>query len=235
MKRLVGLVVFLVFCVSLVHAQYNCQVKVKELQGQYNGECKKGLANGEGVAKGTDSYAGRFKKGYPHGFGVYSWANGSNYIGNFTKGKKDGYGLLNTLKPSGELEQDYGLWLADSLMVPNDPKALFKVKERQGIKLIDPRLSRDKSIKNQIWINFQVNGVPDKSIVMGNATISSGKKIDTKERSLNTLIAFDDVEEFPVTFRLEYQIRKTTHFEMIDCTAEVTLFTPGLWEIDVNH
>ena len=131
--------------------------------------------------------------------------------------------------------QDYGLWLADSLMVANDPKALFKVKDRKGIRLIDPKLNRDITAKNQVWINFMVDGVPNKNVVVSKAKISSGKQLDTKDRALNTLVAFDDIQEFPVTFRLEYEIQMPNQFDAVDCFAEVTLFTRGLWEIDINH
>lgn len=235
MKKITSLLVFIFVCSLWAHAQFNCKVMVEALQGQYNGDCKKGLANGEGSAKGVDTYVGSFKKGYPHGFGVYTFANGSTYIGNYRGGLKDGYGLLNTITEAGDRIQDYGLWLADSLMAPNDPKALFRVKNRKGIKVVDPKLNRDKSIKNQIWINFQIDGVTDKSVVVSKATISSGKQMDTRDRALDTLVAFEDIETFPVTFTLEYEIRKTNQFEAVECFAEITLFTAGLWEINLNH
>ena len=234
--RILLVITSLIFLeVNLLHAQYDCKVLVNNLQGQYNGECKKGLAHGEGIAKGEDKYVGSFKKGYPHGYGVYTYKNGSSYIGNYTKGKKDGYGLFNILSPEGHLTQEYGLWVADSLIIPNDPKALYKVKERRGVKLIDPELTRDASVANEIWINFQTDGVPDKSVILTKAEISSGHELDTQDRSLNTLVAFGEIEEFPVTFRLEYEIRKTSHFEMINCVVEVILFTGGRWDIDINH
>lgn len=235
MKHISTLVIFVLVCSLGVNAQFDCKVKVKALQGQYNGKCKKGLAHGEGAAKGEDTYKGDFKKGYPHGFGVYAYANGSNYIGHYRQGLRDGYGLMNTISEAGDLIQDYGLWLADSLIAPNDPKALFKVKNRKGVKLIDPKLTRGDAVKSQVWINFQVNGVTDKTAVVSKAKISSGKELDTKERSLNTLVAFDDIEEFPVTFYLEYEIRQANHFEPLECFVEVTLFTKGRWEIDINH
>lgn len=234
MKKLSSAVILVLFS-FVAFSQFDCKVLIENLQGQYNGECKKGLANGEGSAKGVDSYTGEFRKGYPQGFGVYIYANGSNYIGNFRKGLKDGFGLLNTITESGDLVQDYGLWMADSLIGPNDPKALYRVKERKGVKVIRPHLTRDKSVKNQVWINFMIDGVTDKSVVIRLAEITSGELIDTKDRALNTLVAFDNVEEFPVTFKLEYQISKSEKFEKQDCRVEVTLFTPGLWEIDVNH
>ncbi len=235
MKKLALIsVLFFAFVIN-GFSQYDCKVLVENLSGQYNGECKKGLANGEGSAKGIDTYVGNFKKGLPNGFGVYTYENGSNFIGKFRKGLKDGYGLQNTITEAGDLVQDYGLWMADSLLVPNDSRALFKVNLSKGIKIVDPKLTRDITTKNQVWINFQVDGIPDKSVIIESSEISSGKKIDTKERSLNTLIAFDDIKEFPVTVKLKYQIRKTEQLFMVDCQTEIVLFTAGMWEININH
>lgn len=235
MKRSLSIILMLIAACFYVSAQYDCKVLMESLQGQYNGECKKGLANGNGMAKGVDSYTGEFRKGYPNGFGVYTYENGSNYIGHFRKGKKDGYGISNKLTKAGDLIQDYGLWLADSLIIPNDPKALFKIKERKGVKVIDPSVNRDPGFKSQVWINFQVNGVPDKTVVVNEAEISDGVLLDTKDRSLNTLVAFDDIKKFPVTLKLSYQIRKTEQLFPVDCQVEIVLFTAGLWEIDMNH
>ncbi len=235
MKR-IAVISFLFFAfVSTGFSQYDCKVLVKNLQGQYNGKCKKGLAHGEGSAKGVDTYVGTFRKGYPNGFGVYTWHDGSNYIGKFKKGLKEGFGLQNKIIESGDVVQNYGLWMADSLIVPNDSRALFKVNLSKGISVVDPNLKRDAATKNQVWINFQQNGVPDKSVVIEDAEISDGKRIDTKKRSLNTLVAFDDIQKFPVTVKLKYQIDKPEKLVPVDCNLEIILFTKGLWEINVNH
>ena len=235
MRKLALISILLFVFVINGFSQYDCKVLVENLKGQYNGACKKGLANGQGSAKGVDAYVGNFKKGLPNGFGVYTYENGSNYIGKFRKGLKDGYGLLNTITEADDLIQDYGLWMADSLVVPNDSRALFKVNLSKGIKIVDPKLTRDITTKNQIWIHFQVDGITDKSVIIESTEISSGKRIDTKERSLNTLVAFDDIQEFPVTVKLKYQIRKTDQLFMVDCQTEIVLFTAGLWEININH
>jgi len=235
MKKYIFTFLMLLSFVSLVLAQYDCKVLVEDLQGQYNGDCKKGLANGNGSAKGIESYTGEFKRGYPNGFGVYIYKDSSRYIGNFKKGKKDGYGMLVRKTDTGGKILDYGLWITDSLVIPNDTKALYKVKERKGVKVIDPKLTTDESIKSQVWINFKIDGVPDKSVNVTRAEISSGKQIDTQDRALNTLVAFDEISVFPVTFYLEYQIRKTDQFLPVDCAVQIMLFTPGLWEINLNH
>ena len=60
--------------INIIMAQSTCQVKLDAINVSYTGECKKGYANGHGEAKGEkDSYKGGFKKGLPHGFGIYTW------------------------------------------------------------------------------------------------------------------------------------------------------------------
>jgi hypothetical protein len=83
-----------------------CKVKVEALQGSYEGDCKKGLANGHGKAVGADTYEGEFKKGYPEGKGTYTWANGNVFAGEFKKGLKNGQGTL-TLKETGTKTEGY--------------------------------------------------------------------------------------------------------------------------------
>ena len=57
-----------------------CSVSVDSLKGEYNGDCKKGKAEGKGTAVGIDSYKGNFKNGYPNGEGKYIWKNGLCFI-----------------------------------------------------------------------------------------------------------------------------------------------------------
>jgi len=88
--------------------QDNCEVKIAALRGSYEGECKKGFANGKGIAKGIDSYNGEFKKGYPNGSGLYTWANGDIYEGAWKNGLKEGAGKF--IVAGDTLE---GFWIED--------------------------------------------------------------------------------------------------------------------------
>ncbi|MCR6721707.1 MAG: hypothetical protein NVV59_15795 [Chitinophagaceae bacterium] len=90
----------------------DCKVKSKALEGSYEGDCQKGVANGKGSAKGTDSYTGDFKSGLPHGQGKYEWANGDWYQGEWEKGIRSGYGTMHYAdKPS--YDTLYGFWKKD--------------------------------------------------------------------------------------------------------------------------
>ena len=80
-----------VFMLSLnLNAQDDCKVLTEALQGEYTGDCKKGLAHGTGESKGIDIYRGDFKKGLPNGTGTYIWKNGNSYEGEFKDGKRNG-------------------------------------------------------------------------------------------------------------------------------------------------
>jgi hypothetical protein len=69
-----------------------CKVASIELIGKYKGGCKKGLANGQGEAKGLYTYTGSFKNGMPNGEGTYYYIDSSYYVGNFQDGIKEGKG-----------------------------------------------------------------------------------------------------------------------------------------------
>lgn len=218
---------------TLVFGQFDCKVIPPELQGQYNGECKKGLADGEGAAKGTDTYQGAFKKGYPHGFGVYSYSNGSVYVGAFKKGVRDGYGMLNDMS-SGAKIMYYGLWVAGKLVIQNDARGLYRVSFFKGVTMIIPSVVRGNEYQNQIFLEFTEKGQPTKTATIVDYEISSGEFIDNLDRTYNREIQFDNISEFPVTLKLKY-IYKQADWRNQDCEFEVTLFTPGVWTIKLEH
>ncbi|MDE3144208.1 MAG: hypothetical protein KGL19_08650 [Bacteroidota bacterium] len=90
--------------------QTNCVVNVKELQGTYVGDCKKGMANGKGKAVGEDTYEGEFKNGIPEGTGKYTWKNGTWYEGNFKKGIEEGEGVMHYVSPTNKDSIIAGYW-----------------------------------------------------------------------------------------------------------------------------
>lgn len=218
---------------TLLYGQFDCKVLTPELQGQYNGECKKGLADGEGAAKGTDTYQGTFKKGYPHGFGVYTYSNGSVYVGALKKGIRDGYGLLNDMS-SGDKVMYYGLWVAGKLVIANDARGLYRVNFFKGATMIIPSVVRGTEYQNQIFLEFTEKGQPTKTATIVDYDISSGEFVDNLDRTYNREIQFDNIAKFPVTLRLKY-IYKQADWRNQDCEFEVTLFTPGVWTIKLEH
>lgn len=86
---------------SFIYAQQDnssCKVTLRELTGIYTGDCKNGLANGKGDAKGLYHYTGTFKDGMPNGTGDYYLSDSEYYSGNFQDGIKEGKGEMHYVR-----------------------------------------------------------------------------------------------------------------------------------------
>lgn len=91
MIRLIALVVLL-WSANPAQAE-GCRVADPELQGFYEGGCRKGLAHGRGHARGSAEYVGEFRRGLKHGRGVKTWPWGDRYEGEFFEDRKHGRGM----------------------------------------------------------------------------------------------------------------------------------------------
>ena len=98
----------------------DCRVRLPDIAGSYEGECRKGKAHGYGRAVGRDIYEGEFVKGLPDGTGTYTWANGNYYEGEFVKGAKEGQGKMVFVPAKADsLQTDSiqaGLWENDQFL-----------------------------------------------------------------------------------------------------------------------
>ena len=164
MKYLLNILLF-VFTLS-VNAQ-DCKVKLPELSGKYEGECKKGYANGNGKAWGaTDYYEGQFKKGLPYRYGIYKWGNGSVYEGNFSKGLMDGEGELILNDTSGKKEIKKGFFKKGKYL--GLYKRPYKVVSQQGIRTIN---FQENPIKqNEVRITIFSDGIKIEPLLSINDT-----------------------------------------------------------------
>ena len=128
---IVALIAVLPFFTTPLEAQSECKVLLPGLAGTYSGECKKGLADGEGEAVGTDSYRGSFRKGLPDGEGTYTWATGEVYRGQWKKGLREGQGTF-TFRVNYRDSVQAGYWKEDHYLGA-ELIAPYKVNYRLGV------------------------------------------------------------------------------------------------------
>lgn len=109
-----------------------CRVLLPALSGSYTGDCVDGLAEGKGMAKGTDTYKGAFVQGLPHGKGEYVFANGDGYKGSFSRGVMHGKGKF-TRGVNGRKEVMKGYWKEGVYAGAVDPDLTHRVTGQGGI------------------------------------------------------------------------------------------------------
>ncbi|MGS0524405.1 hypothetical protein ACU8V7_03520 [Zobellia nedashkovskayae] len=191
----------------------DCKVLLKTMSRAYTGDCKKGKADGNGLAKGLDTYKGQFKKGLPNGFGIYTWNDGKIYEGEFKKGKKEGEGKL-TFKTDSIV---IGYWKSDKYI------GLFetpykKINKSQNVSAYNLSKVQDdiNSLRFYVKVNQKYEKYPQLSII-----VHSGQY----QTQLNNN---DFVELTNVTYPIKLKAYYKQDF------IELEIFQPGLWEIKTD-
>ncbi len=170
MKQLLLIVTNIIFSCFLVQAQETCEVKLKDIQGTYTGECEKGKANGKGKSVGLDQYEGDFKEGYPDGKGLYTWKDGHYYVGFFKKGKMDGKGDMYYEASSGKDSVISGYWKKDKYYGQYE-KQYIVIANTTRINKIDCSLS-DKKGENIFITVHQKSGSASPAYITNVSSIS---------------------------------------------------------------
>ena len=177
-------------------------VKLEAISLIYDGELKKGLANGNGEAKGNeDTYKGEFKKGYPHGEGTYTWGNGNIYVGEFSKGKMDGKGKL--INASLKIAQEGYFKGNEYIGIHKDP---YEIITDGGARSIN--FQKKGGNLNQITFELFSNGVPISSGVL-NIRDNNNTLIETVNGYKTLTNANFPLERIEVSFSVDkatYQI-----------------------------
>src|ERR1700712_5940081 len=101
----ISIIIFILLNTSATKAQDStsaCRVVALNLLTRYKGECKDGLANGQGEAVGIHHYKGNFRNGIPNGYGTYYYDDSTWYAGYFQDGTKEGKGETHYLHKGKE-------------------------------------------------------------------------------------------------------------------------------------
>lgn len=208
---------------NLLSAQHSdCKVLVPRISGTYQGECRKGLAQGKGVAHGIDSYEGEFRKGLPEGLGVYKWADGSYYEGYWKQGLRDGSGIM-TFRPDSTLR---GFWKADRYTGKEEIKPYQVIQSRYVAR---SSFSRTAKSPLQVKVKFTLGGMPNTTIQDFSMVYSSGE-----EFRMGTVYGIQNVT-FPVNVRITYLTWNVMRTVRTNVTIEFNINEPGSWDVNIQN
>ncbi|HEY1025773.1 MAG TPA: hypothetical protein VGE26_11455 [Sphingobacteriaceae bacterium] len=231
MKKINILLCALCLAGTSVYAQEKCQVLVNGISGSYEGDCKKGKADGQGEAKGTDMYKGEFRAGYPDGQGMYLWSNGDNYNGNWIKGKRDGQGTM-TIKREGKTDSVItGFWKKD-VYAGKYEKPYFVHHRSNHISRVEVKKGKDNANAITFDVSSTSAGIPQ----FGRGSISPRKEITEILLSAGSYTEMIHVSSTPkgsvkklinVTFPFRAKVRFGSQ-EM-----DLEILEPGTWNTTV--
>jgi hypothetical protein len=225
MKNIIALLLIILASTSLIAQQSNsdCKVLLKELQGEYNGDCKKGLADGKGIAQGEHRYEGEFKKGQPHGEGKYIISETDYYVGSFKKGKRTGFGKHFTIKDGKNIIVE-GDWKNGQFVDKEDKFVTVNKSEIKRVSYIFKGDAISGSGENKIHIYLRRGQIDARAMVNGLfMSGSSGYKID------GTNYGFGNAE-FPFTGKIKFNV-SSAHYVPVSCSLEFKLLKEGNWDV----
>ena len=133
-----------------VKDSFFCKVTMIELDGSYVGDCKMGLANGDGTAQGIHRYTGKFKDGLPNGTGTYYYSDSQYYAGKFQEGKKEGKGEMHYTRTSMSDSVITGFWSADEYRGKKYITYTFSTTEQFDLTQISPSTNSGNTVSIEI-------------------------------------------------------------------------------------
>lgn len=199
----IALILFLqITFLNTFSQEKDCKVLGKDMIGEYQGKCKKGLAHGSGIFKFTkknEVYEGKFKKGKFHGEGeLYSISNREKTILKTGIWKDNQYQGEKKIKP-------YDVYRANLIN-------------------LDRYIIRKVADGNSVTFNFYRNGtrndVRDLNIFVNNGNRVAG----------SNLVIYDSIL-YPFTCQVTYNTPSKLGTTSYRVNFEFTLNEPGVWEI----
>ena len=220
MKLLLSLL--LLFTVYLAGEQQSgCKVRLPNLAGHYEGGCKKGLAQGKGIAQGIDHYEGNFFKGLPDGKGIYTWADGSSYDGKWKNGMRDGQGTW--VKGDSVVT---GFWKADKYLGKRPTQAYSIISSRNVA-----RYTITKTVEpgNGVKIRIMHGGVENSEIVDFSLAYTSGNEYR------NGYIYGIQYTAVPLEVTVRYTTWNQLHSVQYDVLFEFSIREQGVYNVILTN
>ena len=216
--------IFIVLCRSLLMAQIDsCRVLVKDIAGNYKGDCLNGLANGKGAAIGKDTYVGNFVNGFPDGKGKYKYYNGNVFTGYWSKGLKNGQGKFIYFIEDKKYVQE-GYWKDDNYIGISNPDDFYKITNRLGTEDFEIKKVNDNQAKLKIsFYAAMTKYVPDNLKI----STSTGQ---LSQENLNFSI-YNYI--IPTLCEISYTIKTSRDIKTCNISFEILKF--GDYEVVISN
>jgi hypothetical protein len=210
---------------GMIHAQDKCKVLMTEISGSYTGKCKKGLAHGQGLAKGTDTYEGRFSNGLPDGKGKYTWADGRIYEGSWSEGMREGQGTMIYPREGGDSIVT-GIWKDNEYYGPI-PKPPYVVTRTRSV--VRSSIRKINDMGSGVRIGIFLGGNYNVEITDFSLASDSGEKIMLGQRyGIQNAIP-------PYKVYLKYRTWNYLRTQQHDVIFEFTINEPGTFEVTIHN
>lgn len=222
-RILLGVILF--SGIQVYAQQSDCKVTLPNLSGTYTGGCKKGLAQGKGIAQGVDRYEGQFNKGVPNGKGVYSWANGPIYEGQWVNGAKDGKGKM-VFHLAGRDSIVSGYWKNDKYMGEKfEPP--YKITINRGV--VRFNFNKTNDTDSDVTLKILLGGQVNSDLEGFSLVHDSGS-----EYRLGSAIGIQNVH-FPLYVKISYRTWNLFHSAQTDVMFEFEISDPGKWDLTLTN
>lgn len=210
--------------ICLGFGQTDCKVLKPEISLVYKGECKNGLAHGEGEASGRDRYVGKFKNGLPNGKGTYEWTSGEVYEGNWKKGMRHGQGEYSFFA-DGKDSVLLGKWVKDEYIGQSSTRS-YTVEYKNNI----GRVTFNKIGESPPYVRLKfLRGGNELSV--SDLFLFGSSGTETAEMHF---VGFEMVE-FPFEGKATFSAPGTWHSgSYMNCEIRYTINEPGTWVVNIT-
>jgi hypothetical protein len=208
----------------LLRGQTPCKVLLPRIADSYTGECKQGLAEGEGEAYGIDQYKGNFRKGMPDGQGTYIWQSGEIYKGEWKKGLREGTGEYS-FKSNGRDSLIAGEWKDDKFL-GDKPLQPYIIEYRNSIGRVSFTRVGDRPY---VKYKFSRNGSELNNL--------SNLLLQGSSGSENLSTAFTGYEQvtFPFSGKVYFNAPSSFMTTLLTCELRITINQPGSWIVTIFY
>jgi hypothetical protein len=223
MKKSLFLILILISGSYVYAQQSDCKVLLSEIAGSYSGDCRKGLAHGNGIAQGEDRYEGHFSRGLPNGKGIYTWSYGDYYEGQWKKGIREGAGKMVSKDSTIT-----GFWKSDKY-IGERPFSPYKITRSMSVS----RSSFSKRMvkANEINIKIYQAGTYNRTVSNLTTNYSNGAAYSTGDLGG---MGVQNVT-FPIDVKIKYTTLNKIESTQYDVIFEFTITDPGSWEVIIHN